>query len=141
MNGSPLARTLCFIAAWLCLLPLVYELAGSPQRTAPNTKNITSPDIRSAWVRFRFAHPPSAVSLFSNGKPLCRIIEPTGLDTELQIDLPLINATSQLELSVDWQDLISETVVELSLEPDGLSPRIFHFWAVERCREKVRIQW
>jgi hypothetical protein len=51
------------------------------------------------------------------------------------------DSNALLGLSVDWEDLDTETVVELSLEPDGLSPRTFHFWAEQQCREKVRVAW
>ena len=141
MRGSPLFRTLCFIALWACLFPLVKHLTASTGVRSPQSTEVSLSETRPTWVRIRFAHAPEKVQLSSPQAALITLSSPVSLDSEFNIELPMSSSTAQLELSVDWDFPETETLVELTLEPDGLAPKEFHFWATKRCRERVRAQW
>jgi len=142
MRGNPLFRACCFILAWLCLFPVVHALTSFTEQ--PPQDAATPPAAEGtvpAWAHLRFAHVPEQVRVAAGSTVW--VEEKSPMDTEIstEFNFPLSSSTVVLDIQGIWANLDNPTMIELTVEPEGLPSKTIHLWTETPCRRKVRLSW
>ena len=102
---------------------------GSPDKTVP------------AWLTLHFAHAPLHVHLHQGTHDLLHV-DPSGeTKIEQEIQLGLADGFAELIAHVDWPSNVQESIVEVTLEPDGLERQVQSAWGRSNLNAVLTFQW
>ena len=142
MRGFPLLNLIAAIlVSGAVALPLVYRAtrsAEAPAATPAGTVVSAKPDGTPGHISLRFVHPPAVVRLKSNGKILreWKVLTPALL-LEDSIFVPLHDGRSEFAVEVQWPPKTPDTMVELSVEPDGHAARTANIWSSNGSADEI----
>jgi hypothetical protein len=147
MRGFPLLNLLLSIlVSGAVVLPLVHRATrvATPTAELP-TRAQPAPESQSthAHVSLRFVHPPQVVRLKS-GDVILRewIVSSPELLLDDSIALPFTDHRSEFSVEVEWPAGTPDTVIALTVEPDGLAARTNNIWSSgNRADELVTMTW
>ncbi len=136
MRGSPpLHLALILVGFALIALPLI----GLTSMAVPTTSGAPSLAERQpehqVFIRLRFAHPPSHVTLSDAEQTLYE--GQTELLQELSRTLIIPAEGLELSLTVKWPEGTPDTAVTLELEPDALDTQSQTRWSTGPVMEEV----
>ena len=147
MRGFPLLNLLiALLLSGAVLLPLVYRAT----RVAPAPAEVTgqpgeSPDkggAVSSHVRLHCGHAPSSVRLRNGETLLHEWSSPPGSILEETLALPFNDNRTEFTVQATWPAGTPETVIEITVEPDGKAARMANVWASGAAADElVTLTW
>jgi hypothetical protein len=147
MRGWPLIELLGLSGALALLtLPLhAFTLGRRPLPPSPAATTATAaPDHEERTpVRLsaRFVHPPSRLRVCNGPEILWESAALSTTSASARCTLPLAIAAVDLRVEVEWPAGTPETVVELTLEPDGLDTLSRTAWGTGTVETILSYTW
>ncbi len=147
MRGFPLLNLLiALLLSGTVLLPFVYkasrvvpipaEVAGPPGESLDHEGRVSS------HVRLRCGHAPSRVLLKHGETLLHEWGSPAGTILEETLMLPLTDNRTEFTVQATWPAGTPETVIEITIEPEGKAARMVNVWASgPAADELVTLSW
>lgn len=147
MRGFPLLNLLlALFLSGAVLLPLVFRATRVVPVAAVETARPEAPGAAegiSSYVSLRFVHAPVSVRLMNGGDVLKEWADAGGallLDDTMQ--LPFNERRSEFTVAVTWPAGTPMTMVEITLEPDGLAARKVNVWSEGAAADElVTLTW
>jgi hypothetical protein len=142
MRGSPPLQLALILIGFLLLgIPLVALTSGRETMPAPVAALTTSYSVPTL-VRVRWAHRPTTLSLWVNGKPLLAPLDLALPMIEGQAELLLPKEGIEIALKAEWPAGTPDTAVTLELEPDERDAQTQTRWSsTGKLAEIIPFQW
>ncbi len=142
MRGRPLLEVFIFVLVWGALaLPLWRLTAGGHAEVARQDEAAPALSGVHAWAELRFAHAPEMARLVTGTNVLWEGRAPVALRVGVDVQLPLNEGRIPVEISVSWPADVGQSVVELTLEPDGLPAQSRRLWGNGQAGDLWEFQW
>jgi hypothetical protein len=131
------------IALALLVLPLHAFTLGRrpPGAAAPASIPAPAPERTEARLAARFVHPPLRFRVACGPETLWDASPPPPSGTFILCHLPPIDGNIDLRVEVEWPDGTPETVLELTLEPDGWETRSKTLWGRGNVSSLLTYVW
>ena len=138
MRGFPLLNLLvCLGLAFAVVAPLVRRMTVVAAPPPPAAAVDTSGSVEAS-VRFRCVHAPRSLAVTAAGRPLARWENAAGdLAFEERVALPWEARRTEFTVTASWPDGTPETVIEVTIEPDGLEARTTNLWSSGGTLEEI----
>lgn len=144
MIGFPL-RQLAVTAA--LFLGLLIPLAALSRRQPPapvlaidHVHDVERTQI-TAWATLHFAHPPLHVHLHQGDREIWHLDPTDEKEFESEIVLGVGNGFAEIVAHVVWPAGTPESVIELTLEPDGMEARTISDWGHGKLDTVLMFEW
>lgn len=95
----------------------------------------------TAWATLHFAHPPLHVHLHQGARDLWHLDPTSETEFETELELGMSGDFAEIIAHVTWPANTPESVVELTLEPDGLQERTRSEWGRTKLDTILAFQW
>ncbi len=147
MRGFPLLNLLiALLLSGVVLLPLVYRatrLAPAPvEATGQSGELLDKGGQVSSHVRLRFGQPPASVRLKIGEAVLHEWTSPAATILEETLMMPFNDNRTEFTVQATWPAGTAETVIEITVEPDGKTARVVNVWASgAMADELVTLTW
>ena len=133
MRGFPPLHFLLFVLAFaIFAVPLSRLTFARPQVNAPteDERELTATDPRPTYVRLRFAHVPTNVSVTLGEQTIIGDDTAVGKNTT-EMKLPLVVPKEGVELMVTatWPSGTPDTAVTVEMEPDEMETKSVTVWS------------
>lgn len=128
MRGFPPVQIFLLCLAFIALAVPLSQLTGNNARGKPVTKAaVKAEKSEDAWVRLRFAHMPSKLSVKLDNREL--ITSAVTSPMEIKTQLKLVKGGADVFLAATWPEGTPDTAITLELAPDGLESRSETRWS------------
>ncbi|MCE9612685.1 MAG: hypothetical protein K8T26_00320 [Lentisphaerae bacterium] len=149
MRGRPLVEMLMFLLVWCALsIPLwrltrtapAAAVAGAELRRAESGPTADVVLATPTWATVRLAHPADALTLSQDGELL---LQRGGGDMRVEAEVPLRLRAGVATVSMDvtWPPAVEQSVVEVTLEPDGLPAQSQRLWGRGSASTIMEFRW
>jgi len=135
MRGFPPIQIFLLCLAFIVLAVPLSHLTGNTSHAQIIAPATTAAPSAKAFLRLRFAHPPTTLSLKIAEKELI-----TAIDTsphEFDAILPSLTNGVDVFLSATWPENTPDTALTLDIEPDGLAARSETRWSSGSSLDEV----
>lgn len=145
MRGFPPIQIFLLCLAFAVLAIPLAHLTGSHQLSrgmASGQPPVAKKEaqLRSVWLRLRYAHRPATLSLKVADKELLTAVEDSPI--EVKTTLPDVSAGLDAFLSATWAEGTPDTALTLEVEPDGLDTRSETRWSsAASLNEVLSFSW
>lgn len=145
MKGSPLHQLLIVVLFFGGLLLPMLTFSGkappAPEPVDHGHAHTQEERLVTAWATLHFAHPPLHLHLHQGARDLWHL-DPTGeTEFETELELGMSGDFAEIIAHVIWPANTPESVVELTLEPDGLEKRTRTAWGHKKLDTVLVFQW
>ncbi|HSJ04542.1 MAG: hypothetical protein ACAI34_14260 [Verrucomicrobium sp.] len=133
MRGFPPLHFLLFALAFaIFAVPLSRLTFARTQVNAPaeEERELTATDPRPTYVRLRFAHVPTKVSVTMGEQTIIGGDRAVGkTSTEVQVPLVVPKEGVELIVSATWPEGTPDTAVTVEVEPDAMETKSVTVWS------------
>lgn len=146
MRGFPPVHLLLLaIVFGVIAVPLMKLTSAGPRRTVTRIET-PAPKTESAkvstWLRIRFAHRPTSLSIKLGDQELMDAGPPNESPFEKEYDLTLPKEGIELLVSGKWPEGTPDTALTIDLEPTGLETQSQTRWSFgNEMNEVIPFQW
>jgi len=136
MRGFPPIQIflLCFAFIGLAV-PLSYLTGNSAQAKPVLAAVVKQGNSTSAWLRLRYAHAPSKLSVKVGDKELISSIEASPVEMKAALDSVIDGV--DVFVTAAWPEGTPDTVLTLEIAPDGLESRSETRWSAGGSLDEV----
>lgn len=143
MRGRPWLELIVFVLVWAALAVPLWRLTGGEHADDDDygRGEGSAGKTVQAWAELRFAHAPEAVTLAVGTNVLWGLTAPMPLRVDTDLALPLADGHVAVAVGVTWPRAVTASVVELTLEPEGLPGQTRHAWGAGTLSDTWEFQW
>jgi hypothetical protein len=151
MRGSPSIHLLLFIAGFAIIAMKLAEFTGGAREPQAIQGNADGQPVAGAqgrvkvdsYIRIRFSHPPTQVSLEHEGAELIpESASWTESPTDFEIEIEVGDDGNEMFLFAEWPEGTPDTALTVEIEPDGFEARSQTVWTNEsELDELILFEW
>lgn len=147
MRGWPSLEVLGLGAALaLLVIPLhAFTLGRRPAAVAVEAEAVaadpTPLEVQETRFTARFLHPPQRFRVTLEGKPVWELASPSAKEVSTKVTIPWETDAMEVQVEADWPAGTGETVLELTVEPDGWETQSRTVWGNGAVDTVLSYRW